>query len=115
MPENALTGQPGTFYIVQQILPANAGEYPMTGAQAAEKEVPGSKADMLHRGRNVALAFTMQVCLLALHSVVAFTLCFAVSSFGCCSHLCCVLYCICDPLPAVMQVCIAHITRDCCS
>lgn len=40
----------------------NAGEYPMTGAQAAEKEVPGSKADMLHRGRNVALAFTMQVC-----------------------------------------------------
>ncbi|KAL3138696.1 hypothetical protein ABBQ32_006450 [Trebouxia sp. C0010 RCD-2024] len=36
------------------------GEYPMTGAQAAEKEVPGSKADMLHRGRNVALAFTMQ-------------------------------------------------------
>lgn len=36
------------------------GEYPMTGAQAAEKEVPGSKADVLHRGRNVALAFTMQ-------------------------------------------------------
>lgn len=33
----------------------------MTGAQAAEKEVPGSKADVLHRGRNVALAFTMQV------------------------------------------------------
>ena len=33
----------------------------MTGAQAAEKEIPGSKADMLHRGRNVALAFTMQV------------------------------------------------------
>lgn len=42
----------------------HAGEYPMTGAQVAEKEVPGSKADMLHRGRNVALAFTMQVCLL---------------------------------------------------
>ena len=40
---------------------ASAGEYPMTGAQAAEKEIPGSKADMLHRGRNVALAFTMQV------------------------------------------------------
>lgn len=37
----------------------------MTGAQVAEKEVPGSKADMLHRGRNVALAFTMQVCLLS--------------------------------------------------
>lgn len=36
----------------------------MTGAQVAEKEVPGSKADMLHRGRNVALAFTMQVCVL---------------------------------------------------
>ncbi len=35
----------------------------MTGAQAAEKEVPGSKADVLHRGRNVALAFTMQVSL----------------------------------------------------
>ena len=33
----------------------------MTGAAAAEKEVPGSRADMLHRGRNVALAFTMQV------------------------------------------------------
>ena len=41
----------------------HAGEYPMTGAQAAEKEVPGSKADVLHRGRNVALAFTMQVSL----------------------------------------------------
>lgn len=38
----------------------------MTGAQAAEKEIPGSKADMLHRGRNVALAFTMQVCLVTL-------------------------------------------------
>ncbi len=37
------------------------GEYPMTGAQAAEKEVPGSRADILHRGRNVTLAFTMQV------------------------------------------------------
>ncbi len=35
----------------------------MTGVQAAEKEVPGSKADVLHRGRNVALAFTMQVSL----------------------------------------------------
>ncbi len=35
----------------------------MTGAQAAEKEVAGSKADVLHRGRNVALAFTMQVSL----------------------------------------------------
>lgn len=38
----------------------------MTGAQVAEKEVPGSKADMLHRGRNVALAFTMQVCVFLL-------------------------------------------------
>jgi len=37
------------------------GEYPMTEAQAAEKEVPGSRADTLHCGRNVALAFTMQV------------------------------------------------------
>lgn len=36
------------------------GEYPMTGASAAEKEIPGSKADKLHRGRNVVLAFTMQ-------------------------------------------------------
>ena len=33
----------------------------MTGASAAEKEIPGSKADKLHRGRNVVLAFTMQV------------------------------------------------------
>ena len=38
-----------------------AGEYPMTGTQAAEKEAPGSRADKLHRGRNVVLAFTMQV------------------------------------------------------
>lgn len=38
-----------------------AGEYPMTGTQAAEKEEPGSRADKLHRGRNVVLAFTMQV------------------------------------------------------
>lgn len=36
------------------------GEYPMTGTQAAEKEEPGSRADKLHRGRNVVLAFTMQ-------------------------------------------------------
>lgn len=33
----------------------------MTGTQAAEKETPGSRADKLHRGRNVVLAFTMQV------------------------------------------------------
>ena len=38
-----------------------AGEYPMTGTSAAEKETPGSRADKLHRGRNVVLAFTMQV------------------------------------------------------
>ncbi|KAL0038700.1 hypothetical protein WJX79_003808 [Trebouxia sp. C0005] len=36
------------------------GEYPMTGTSAAEKETPGSRADKLHRGRNVVLAFTMQ-------------------------------------------------------
>ena len=35
----------------------------MTGAAVAEKEVPGSRADRLHRGRNVVLAFTMQVSL----------------------------------------------------
>lgn len=33
----------------------------MTGTSAAEKETPGSRADKLHRGRNVVLAFTMQV------------------------------------------------------
>lgn len=45
----------------------------MTGTQAAEKEAPGSRADKLHRGRNVVLAFTMQVthfsfCLKLRHS-----------------------------------------------
>lgn len=39
----------------------HTGEYPMTGTSAAEKEIPGSRADKLHRGRNVVLAFTMQV------------------------------------------------------
>ena len=39
----------------------DVGEYPMTGTSAAEKETPGSRADKLHRGRNVVLAFTMQV------------------------------------------------------
>ena len=38
----------------------------MTGTQAAEKEEPGSRADKLHRGRNVVLAFTMQVLVLVL-------------------------------------------------
>lgn len=33
----------------------------MTGSAVAEKEEPGSRADRLHRGRNVVLAFTMQV------------------------------------------------------
>ena len=33
----------------------------MTGTSAAEKEIPGSRADKLHRGRNVVMAFTMQV------------------------------------------------------
>lgn len=45
----------------------------MTEAQAAEKEVPGSRADTLHCGRNVALAFTMQVsplwCRLSSHGL----------------------------------------------
>ena len=41
----------------------HVGEYPMTGTSAAEKETPGSRADKLHRGRNVVLAFTMQVAL----------------------------------------------------
>ena len=53
--------------LIRQSMPTDrthvAGEYPMTGTSAAEKEIPGSRADKLHRGRNVVLAFTMQVSL----------------------------------------------------
>ena len=63
------------------------GEYPMTGAQAAEKEVPGSKADMLHRGRNVALAFTMQVCFVLMLCCLWFKLP-GMIFFNAISHVC---------------------------
>ena len=37
------------------------GEYPMTGTITCEVAVPGIRADKLHRGRTVVLAFLMQV------------------------------------------------------
>ncbi|DBA70932.1 TPA: hypothetical protein ACH3X2_011377 [Trebouxia sp. C0005] len=84
------------------------GEYPMTGTSAAEKETPGSRADKLHRGRNVVLAFTMQGWgQLANHGVLMVgLLAFNSKGSGPCSHeptvrsrvygsmhnMCCLLY-----------------------
>ena len=68
----------------------------MTGTQAAEKEIPGSRADKLHRGRNVVLAFTMQVCLALLQAVclVALAVQMCLLKLAGCCDLCCPAVCL---------------------